>query len=61
MSLKDTALEREMTEEGMVSDGTRIGKWRNKKWKVVSCLNDNRSFYLSKWPTLRTKVADFRS
>lgn len=37
MSLKDTALEREMTEEGMVSDGTRSGKWRNKEWKVGLC------------------------
>ena len=37
MSLKDTALEREMTEEGMVSDGRRDGKWRNKKWKVGLC------------------------
>jgi len=37
MSLKDTALEREMTEEGIVSDGTRIGKWRNKEWKVGLC------------------------
>ena len=37
MSLKDTALKREVPEEGMVSDGTRNGKWRNKEWKVGLC------------------------
>ena len=37
MPLKDTALKREVTEEGKVSDGIRNGKWRNKEWKVGLC------------------------
>ena len=36
MPLKDTALKREVTEEGKVSDGIRNGKWASAESKT-SC------------------------